>query len=212
MFPTKGLLVRLCISVVLPSTYIVPHITLPRAAKGFACKNLTFFHLCLIATFHNRDGLPTVNRVLANAVAVQVSNALDGISRAVEINFVALHSLLYRSTNITHANVYSCFSNTGICSIFDSGKQIVVHGIESVGPRRVQDPTIDMHPEIHFHDIFLPQDPRLACRVGRVMCCTVVDVQPCRKAHPTFNVVTFFEARVTCQGPDGLFDSFSYLM
>jgi hypothetical protein len=44
------------------------------------------------------------------------------------------------------------------------------------------------------------------------MRCAVVDIQPSRKAHTTFNVIAFFEARMTCQSSNRLFDSFGDLM
>src|SRR5436309_9550143 len=44
------------------------------------------------------------------------------------------------------------------------------------------------------------------------MCCTVVDVQTSGEAHAPFEIVAFFEPRVTRQSSDGLFDTFSYLV
>ena len=45
--------------------------------KSFDCKKLSFLHLGLLPSFHNRDWFATMDLVWSNTVAIQVPDALD---------------------------------------------------------------------------------------------------------------------------------------
>lgn len=45
--------------------------------KSFDCKKLSFLHLGLLPSFHNRDWFATMDLVWSNTVAIQAPDALD---------------------------------------------------------------------------------------------------------------------------------------
>jgi hypothetical protein len=75
-------------------TYVVSNIALAGAAKRLDGKGFTLLHLGLVAALDDRHRFAAVDVIAANAVAVEVADALDGIRRALDLALVALHDLL----------------------------------------------------------------------------------------------------------------------
>ena len=91
------------------ATYIVSHVALASTSESLDSKYLALFHLCLIRTLHNGHTLATVDNVLVDVVAVQVSDTLNGVHCSIQLHFIAFHGLLDGSTNVADADINSGF-------------------------------------------------------------------------------------------------------
>ena len=70
------------------------HMSPPRAPEGLDGEEFALFHARGVAPLNDGDVFPCVNLVRADAVAVQVADALDRVGGSVDLDFVALHYLL----------------------------------------------------------------------------------------------------------------------
>lgn len=91
------------------NTYIVPHVALSGTAESFHSKNLIFLHLCLVTALHDGHTLAAMDNMLVNVVTVQVPDTFHRVCRPVNITLVAFHDLLDSCTDITDADINSCF-------------------------------------------------------------------------------------------------------
>lgn len=66
----------------------------PRAPEGLDGEQLALFHASGVTPLNDGDVLSCVDFVGADAVAVQVADALDRVGGSVDLHFVALHHLL----------------------------------------------------------------------------------------------------------------------
>lgn len=91
------------------SAHIVPDISLSSTSESLNGEGFAFFHLCLVSTLDNRYAFGSMNLVMLDAVAVEITYAFDRVSLPVKLNFVAFHGLLDSCTNIAHSDVNTGF-------------------------------------------------------------------------------------------------------
>ena len=92
-------------------TYVAPNITLPGASKSLNCKNLPFFHLCLITALYNRDTFTSMYLKLIYIMTIEVADWLHLISGSCNLYFVAFHGFLDGSSDVRHPDVNAGFLN-----------------------------------------------------------------------------------------------------
>ena len=63
-------------------------------SKGFDGIHLILFHLGGVTTLDDGHTLAGMDLIWADAMAVEVANALDGIGLAIELNFITLHFIV----------------------------------------------------------------------------------------------------------------------
>lgn len=158
------------------------HVTVTRAAEGLDGKDIALLHLGLVVALDDRHALGAVNAVVADGVAVQVADGLDGEHLAVDLDLVALHDLLDGSTNVAHAHVDTGLLDTGVGGGLDGLEKGVVAGVEGDGEGAVDDAAVDVDTEIHLHDVVLLQN-HLVAGVGGVVRRAVVDGETGRETH-----------------------------
>ncbi len=81
------------------------HDALAGASERFNGKGFSLFHLGLVLALHDGHALSAVNPPLADIVAGQVADGLDGVRLAIEFDLVALHDLLNRCSDVSDADV-----------------------------------------------------------------------------------------------------------
>ena len=94
-----------------PDTYVISHEAFSRASECLNGKRFAFLHLRLIPSFNDRYALTSVNRVLVNVMAVEVTDAFNRQRLTTNLHFVAFHYLLDRRADIAHSDI-----NTGFLS------------------------------------------------------------------------------------------------
>jgi hypothetical protein len=126
-------------------TYIVTDVTLSCTSECLNGKCLALLHLGIVAALDDWHRLAAVNGVVANAVAVEVTNALDGVCLALDLHLVALHDLLDGSANVAHAYIDTGLLDTGICRGLACLDEVVVDRVEAHSEGAVDDATVDVH-------------------------------------------------------------------
>ncbi len=155
------------------TTHVISNKALAGATKGLNGENITFLHLGLIAALDDRHALTAVDAVREDVVSVQIPDTLHRKGGAADLDLVALHHLLDGATNVTHAHINARFlllvrywivygrsllgtyANSSVGGILDGVHQIIVDGIKRHGEGAVRDAAVDMHADIHLHDILL---------------------------------------------------------
>lgn len=98
------------------------------------------------------------------------------------------------------------YPDTGVGSILDSSQKRVIYWVESHSESTVDNTTIELSTEIDLHHVSLVQN-HLVTGVGGIMSRAVVDTKTTREAHATLEVIAFFQALVTGQGTDRVFNA-----
>ena len=91
------------------NTHIFMYISFTRATERLDSEHFTLFHLGLVAALDDGHALATVDLPLADVVACEVADRLDGVCLAVELELVAFHRLLDCGANIADAYIDTSF-------------------------------------------------------------------------------------------------------
>ena len=150
------------------------YMALACGAEGFNSVGLTLFHLDGGVCFDAWDGFSCVNLIGINGVAIQILDHFYWICSSLDLNLVGLHGFLDQTSKISQSDVYPSLSYSSVCGILDGFEQIVVGWIESYRECSVNNPTVDMGPEIDFHNIVFLKNS-VVSRVGSVVGGAVVD-------------------------------------
>ena len=78
-------------------------------SERFDGEGFALLHLGLVLALDDGHALPAVDAPLADVVAGQVPDGLDGVRFAVELNLVALHDLLDRGADVSDTDVDARF-------------------------------------------------------------------------------------------------------
>ena len=191
-------------------THIISNISFACATERLNGKGFTLFHLGLVAALDNRHRLPAVNAIPADAMPVQVADALDRVALATNLALVALHDLLNGSTNVRHAYVNASLLDTGVGGILARIDQIVVGRVEMHGEGRIDNAAVDVHTKVDLHDVLLLED-HLVAGIRGVVGSAVVDAQAGGEAHAALERVTLFEALMPREGAHRVLDALSNL-
>lgn len=81
--------------------------------------------------------------------------------------------------------------------------------IESNSEGAVDNPAVDVHTKVDFHDILLLEDNIFLTRVRRVMCDLMVEIEPGGETDAGFEAVSWLQSWVTQQRPYAILNSFS---
>ena len=146
-------------------------------SEGLDGVHLPLLHLSCVAPAHDGDGLAGVDLIRSNTVAIEVADALDGIGLAVEFNLVRLHHLLDGLPDVAEAHVYARCGYAGLGGGLHSPEEGIIPGIERHGPRRVDDPAVNLRSEVNLHHVIVLEDS-VVPRVGRIMRRDVVNAAP----------------------------------
>lgn len=184
---------------------LLVHITVTRAAEGLNGKDIALLHLGLVAALDDGHALGAVDAVVVDGMAVQVADGLDGKHLTVDLDLVALHDLLDDGANVAHAHVDTGLLDTSVGGGLDGLEKRVVAGVEGDGESAVDDAAVDVHTEIHLHDVVLLKN-HLVAGVGGVVRRAVVDGQTSRETHTGDEGVTLLETSVASQGTNAILD------
>lgn len=165
-----------------------------RGAERLDGEVFAFLHFCLVSirsellydghSFPDFALVPSMNAVRCNRMTVEVADGLDYRSAfimrhnvtlmclAANLNFVRLHNLLDRFSDIAHADVDTRFlwsatafrsrthPDPGVRGILDSFKQSVPRRLKVHGECGIHNPSVHVHAKIDFHDVVGLQDCR----------------------------------------------------
>ena len=115
---------------------------------------------------------------------VQVAAALHLVLLAVNFHRVRLHDFLHRLTDIAQPHVDPGRSDPGFCRLVHRLQQRVVHVVERLRERAVDDASFHLNPKVEFDDVVLI-DHALAPPVRRPMRGDVIFRATRRKRHPS---------------------------
>mmetsp|Transcript_57830 Transcript_57830/g.122656 ORF Transcript_57830/g.122656 Transcript_57830/m.122656 type:complete len:368 (-) Transcript_57830:251-1354(-) len=146
-------------------------------SEGLDGKDFVLFHFGDVIGLNDGDRLSRVDLVGSYGVAIEISYALDRIRLPVQLHLVAFHYLLHRLPNVTQPHVDPGRLDSRVRRRLDSLQQWIVLGIERHRPRAVDDPPIDLRPEVHLHDVIVRQHG-IVPAVGRVVRRHVVEAAP----------------------------------
>lgn len=122
-------------------------------------------------------------------MSIQISHHLHRVDLALDLHLVRFHRLLDPSANLSKPGIDTRLPQSSISCILDSLEQLVVGGIESNGEGAVDDPALDVCPEVDLADVVIAQH-RIVSGIGSVMRGHVVQRAPRRKCDPRLK--TFF--------------------
>merc|ERR1712072_363503 len=140
--------------------HVITHDTLASGAKRLDSVDFALLHLLVgvaLDDWHTLATATTVDGVLADRMAVQISNRLNGIRLSIDLALITLHSFLNVATDLTQSRIDTGSADTGVCRILDSSEEIVVLRFEGHRESGVDDATLQMHTKVDLHDIFLLQ-------------------------------------------------------
>jgi hypothetical protein len=98
-------------------THIVFHMSFASTPESFNGKNLSFLHLGAAGVFDKWHLLVSMNVILLDIMARDVSNRFYRKCLPSYLNFVTLHDFLDSSTNITYPRINACFLSTHLDKI-----------------------------------------------------------------------------------------------
>mmetsp|Transcript_9075 Transcript_9075/g.23732 ORF Transcript_9075/g.23732 Transcript_9075/m.23732 type:complete len:254 (+) Transcript_9075:323-1084(+) len=136
---------------------VLLHIALARRPKRLDGEDLTLLHACGFAALDDRDGLARVDLVRSDRVPVQVADRLDWVRLAVDLNLIRLHHLLASSADVAQPGIDARGRDTGARGLTHRLGERVELRVEVHGPRRVDDASIDVSPEIDLAHIAVLQ-------------------------------------------------------
>mmetsp|Transcript_16369 Transcript_16369/g.28631 ORF Transcript_16369/g.28631 Transcript_16369/m.28631 type:complete len:264 (-) Transcript_16369:382-1173(-) len=160
--------------------HVFHHIGTARRSKRLNGVKLAFFHTrrFLLPATNNGNGFPAMYSVRLNVVAVQVTNGLDWIHLAIQLDFVCFHGFLDQSTNFANAGINTTVLDSDIGGFLDSLQQRLKLGIECNRVCRINNMTVDMNAEIQLHDVVFSQHCRIPL-VRRIMRGHMVQAASC---------------------------------
>ena len=98
-----------------------------------------------------------------------------------------------------------------ISGCLDGRKQIIVDRIGNYREGAIDNPAVDMDPEIHTQDIVVLQNDLLGSRIGSPVSSHVVQAETGRKTHAGFENISGLKALVIGQRPNAIFNFLSKL-
>ena len=130
----------------------------PRAPEGLDGVELALLHARGVPPPHDGHALSRVDLVRRDAVPVQVAAALDLVLLAVNFHGVRLHHLLDGLADVAQADVDPRLLDPALRRLAHCVEERVVHVVEGLGERAVDDPAVDLRPEVEFDDVIFIDD------------------------------------------------------
>jgi len=121
------------------SFHILMNETTASTSKGLNGKVFALLHFCLVTIVNNGNRLASVDLVRVDRVSVQVTDRLDLICLALNLNLVRLHDFLDGGTNIAQSHVNTSLLDSSVGRILDSSQQVIVNRVEGERESRVND-------------------------------------------------------------------------
>jgi hypothetical protein len=149
-----------------------------KGSRLFNTIRVYFLHLCSGSTLHDGYTLTSMDVVLVNTVAIEISHTFDWISLPIELNLVALHNLLDGSTHVTQPHINTCLLDTSICGFSHSLQKILISWIECNCERTINQVAINVSPKIYFAHVIILENS-IVTIVRGVVSGTVVNTASC---------------------------------
>jgi len=160
--------------------------------------------------------------MLLDVMAGQIPNRLDRERPPADLDFVAFHGFLNGGAHVTDPHVDSgglrwlsalhsasnvvpsaSHLNTGVGGVLDRREEVVVSVVERHGKRTVNNPSIDVHPEVHRENVLLLQNNILMAWVRRIMRDLMVHAQAGGEAEAGFAAISRLQPGIPQQRPHG---------
>mmetsp|Transcript_8318 Transcript_8318/g.20659 ORF Transcript_8318/g.20659 Transcript_8318/m.20659 type:complete len:370 (+) Transcript_8318:1018-2127(+) len=152
-----------CIEVlhVVAALQVLMHDPFAGRSEGLDGVQLSLLHLGLVAALDNGHTLSRMNLIRADRVSVEIPDRLDRVSLPVNLDFIRLHDLLNRGTNVAQAHVDACLPYSRVGGLLDGLGKVVVTRILVPRERTIDDPPVDVRSKIELHDVVLLQNGRV---------------------------------------------------
>lgn len=95
-------------------------------------------------------------------VAIQVSDNFYWVHLALNFNFIRLHHLLNSGSYIPESDIDSCLFQACISGVLNSFQQLVICRVKCYSKGTVDDPPMDMSPEVYFAYVIRSNDSVIA--------------------------------------------------
>mmetsp|Transcript_45115 Transcript_45115/g.90097 ORF Transcript_45115/g.90097 Transcript_45115/m.90097 type:complete len:281 (-) Transcript_45115:181-1023(-) len=170
-------------------------IALSSGAERLYGEELALLHARRFAALDDRHRFASVDLIRADRMAVQIAARFHLVRLAVDLDFVRLHHLLACGANVTQPGVDACCLDARISRLAHRLRQRVELRVKMHGPRRVDDPPVDVRAKIDLAHITVLQDG-LVARVGRPMGSDMVERAPCWECNACLEAVLLNEGAV----------------
>lgn len=159
---------------------IFSHKAFASRAKSFNSVLLALLHLLVCVCLHTGDSFSSVDFIGIDRMSIQISDHLHRVDLALDLHLVRFHCFLDLSANLSKPGIDARLPQSRIRCVLHGLEQFVVGGIEGNGESAVDDPALDVCPEVDLADVVIAEHC-IVSGIGSVMRGNVVQRAPRRK-------------------------------